>query len=113
MRAPTVTLLVKLRKMGARDRLGNKTVSYAEPVPVPGCLFAPATTADLAVERPEGTKVTATAHFPKGYKEDLAHAKVSLDGEKWFDVVGEPVPFPDPAVRGRWGMQVTLGRVNG
>lgn len=111
---PEVTLSVRLRSEGGTDRLGNETVSHADAVDVPGCLFAPGTPAELSGEdRPEGASVTATAHFPKGHGLDLRGALVSCGGSGWLSVVGEPMAYPDGTVPGPWDTYVLLGRQDG
>ncbi|NPD32252.1 hypothetical protein HLV35_03090 [Eggerthellaceae bacterium zg-997] len=113
MRAPTVTLLVRQRQAGARDRLGNEVVSHGEPRAVSGCLLAPGTPAELSAERPEGARVTATAHFPKGHGLSLRGALVSRGRGPWLRVVGEPMGYPPGAVRGPWDTLALLERVDG
>lgn len=113
MRSPTVTLLVRQRLEGARDRLGNEVVRHGDPVGVDGCLWAPGTPEGLPVERPEGVRLVATAHFPRGHGLRLRGAKVSLDGELWLDVVGDPMPYPDAACRGPWSTFAPLRRSDG
>lgn len=114
MMFPTVALKVRLRLDGARDRLGNAAESYAEPEEVPGCLFAPGTPEDLGADgRPDGARVSATAHFPKGYEGDLRGALVSWDGAGWYRVVGEPVAYPPGCCPGKWNLRVPLERVDG
>jgi hypothetical protein len=110
---PTVTLQVRVRSDSGRDRLGNEVVGWAEPVSVPGCLWAPGTPADLADSRPEGASVTATAHMPRGWRGCLRGALVSPDGRSWLRVLGEPQPYPEGAVMGPWDTYVLLGRTDG
>ena len=113
MRPPTVTLLVRVRKAAATDRLGNEAVEYADAVVVPGCLWAPGTPADVGADRPEGVRVAATAHFPRGWDGYLRGALVSLDGTTWLRVVGEPMAYPAGAVPGPWRTYVLLGATDG
>lgn len=113
MYSPAVTLKVRLRILGARDRLGNAIWSYSEPVDVSGCLFAPGVPADIGVGRPEGVKVSATAYFPKSYSADLRRALISLDGKVWMRVVGDPMSFPASAIPGRWTTYAILERYDG
>lgn len=113
---PTVTLYVRFMEDAGRDRLGNPVKSWSEPVDVPGCLFAPGTPAELSgADRPEGASITATAHFPRGWRGYLKGALVRCGGEKaeWMSVVGEPVPYPDGAVPGPWDTYVLLGATHG
>lgn len=113
MRAPTVTLHVRMRDASGTDRLGNEVVGYADPVSVPGCLWAPATSSDIAADRPAGASLTATAHFPRGWASRLRGALVSADGTEWLRVMGEPLDFPAGVVDGPWSCCVTLGRTDG
>lgn len=111
---PTTTLWVRLRAEGERDRLGNEKAAWEDAAEVRGCLFAPGTPAELTgEERPDGASVTATAHFPKGWKGDLRGALVSADGASWLHVIGEPVAYAAGAIPGRWDRQVLLGRTDG
>lgn len=113
MRLPEVTLQVRTRKDAGKDRLGNRTSSYADAVAVPGCLFAPGTPQDLAVSRPDAAKASATAHFPRGWSGHLRGALVSPDGRAWYRVIGEPCAYPDAAVGGRWTTYALLERIDG
>lgn len=106
-----MTLLVRLRAEAGRDALGDVTYSLGEPVAVPGCLWAPGTPQDLAADRPDGVEVTATAHFPRSWSGELRGALVSLDGDEWMRVVGDPRRYPVRA--GRWGTYVLLRRSDG
>lgn len=112
MRHPTVTLLVRVRKAGTDSR-GNDLREWADPVEVPGCLWGPGTPAELGGDRPDGARVTATAHFPHGWATYLRGALVSPDGESWLRVQGEPQSYPPGAVRGPWDTYVLLGRQDG
>ena len=113
MRRPTVTLLVRQRLRGVYDRLCNEVGGHGEPMRVDGCLWAPGTPEGLSIDRPEGVRLVATAYFPRGHGLRLRGAKVSLDGELWLDVVGDPMPYPDAACRGPWSTLVPLGRSDG
>lgn len=113
MYRPTVTLCVRRRATGRRDRFGNEVQTFAEPEAVAGCLFAPAGTADMGAARPDGVTVEAVAHFPRGYAGGLRGALVSADGSTWFEVVGDPVAYPPGTVRGPWGITADLRRSDG
>lgn len=113
MIVPTVALQVRVRRDAGKDRLGNAARAYAEPVAVPGCLWAPGTPADISSGRPEGAEVAATAHFPQGWAGYLRGALVSLDGKEWLRVVGEPHEYPAIACRGKWRCYVLLERTDG
>lgn len=112
---PTMTLFVKERTSSGADRFGNESFTYSEPISVPGCLFAPFQPKDLEISRPEGVEVTATAYFPRGWAKRLRRAQVSPDGERWFNVVGAPVDFPEQMIpKGwKWSCLVPLGVVDG
>lgn len=118
MRRPTVTLLVRERSQAGRDTHGNPVASWSGPEPVPGCLWAPGTPAEEATSVPEGADVTATAHFPPGWARRLRGALVSLDGDEWLDVIGEPHAYPAGALGGAtgscpWDTYALLGRTDG
>jgi hypothetical protein len=102
MYAATVTLQVKERDDSATDRLGNAVEAYKDAVEVSGCLFAPTSTQDIGLQRPDGTMADATAFFPSGWADKLRRAQVSVDGERWFNVIGEPVDFPDGTLPDGW-----------
>lgn len=110
---PVVTLFVMKRSKGEVDRLGNEIVSWEATESVNGCLFAPGAPQDLESQRPEGVKITATAHFPNGYSENLQGALISLDNKNWLEVIGNPMPYPKGTVPGKWSFMVLLGDVNG
>ena len=113
MRSPTVTLLVRRRAETGTDPLGAPVWSWGEPEAVAGCLIAPGTPEGISASRPDGATVAATAHFPRGYSEELRGAQVSADGSSWLDVDGDPRPFPDGAVPGRWATMVLLESTEG
>lgn len=112
---PKMTLFVKERTSSGKDRLGNETFTYAEPVPVEGCMFAPGQPKDLVIERPEGVEIRATAYFPKGWAQRLKKAKVSTDGKLWLTVIGEPVEYPSQMLPSGWPWRciVPLGATDG
>lgn len=115
MSAPTVALLVRTRGAGAADRLGNPTLTYADPVRVPGCLLAPSSTQDLGGVRAAGTEATMVAHLPRGISLDLRGALVSADGSEWMRVVGDPQAYPAGSLPDGWpwGTQAYLARWEG
>lgn len=94
MRMPRMTLYVRVRVKTGKDRYGNETYEYSEPIAVEGCMFAPSSSINLDDDRPEGTKVSAIAYFPRGWAQKLQKAQVSVDKETWFDVVGRPIAYP-------------------
>ena len=94
MHTPQMTLYVRLRKDGEKDRFGNETYGYSEPIAVEGCMFAPATAQDLSIARPEGVEIAATAYFPRGWAQRLRGALVSADKQYWLAVIGAPVGYP-------------------
>lgn len=94
MHTPQMTLYVRLRKDGEKDRFGNETYGYSEPIAVEGCMFAPATAQDLSIARPEGVEIAATAYFPRGWAQRLRGALVSTDKQYWLAVIGAPVGYP-------------------
>ena len=65
MHMPQMTLYVRLRKDGEKDRFGNETYGYSEPIAVEGCMFAPATAQDLSITRPEGVEYGAKGYGAK------------------------------------------------
>lgn len=110
---PTRTLWAKLRADGGTDRLGNACAAFSDHVEVPGCLFAWGSPADLAVERPDGVSIAATAHFPHGFASSLKGGLVSPDGSEWLNVIGDPRPYGPNESRGPWAMLVLLERKDG
>lgn len=113
MRVNTVSLYVRERVLGAKDRLGNAVTAYKDPIRVDGCLFAPTGAQDLGEERPNGAKCAYVAHFPKSATVNLAGALVSYDQKTWMHVVGEPMEFPHNCVKTPWATKIVLEVVNG
>lgn len=112
MYSPAVALLVRRREEGV-DPFGAPCGGWGEPEEVPGCLFAPGAPEGLGEGRPEGARIDATAHFPRGYAGALRGAQVSADGSRWLSVVGDPVPYPPGAIRGPWGTYALLTGTEG
>lgn len=114
---PSLSLFVKVRKAGEKDRLGQMRYSYTKPQEVKGCLFAPVSTTDLEGNRPEGVTIKAVAYFPRGWATYLKRAKVLVPGTEstWLNVIGEPIEMPKEMLPSSWplALKVELGESDG
>lgn len=104
--------VVVLRPSVTRDDLGEPT--FGEPVreAVSPVLVQPGATADMAAERPNGDSVAYTLHFPKTYRASLRGCSVEVRGEV-FDVVGDPMPWPEELTPGPLNRTVEVRRADG
>lgn len=108
-----MALYVRRRAGGGADPFGAPAPGWGEPERVEGCLLAPGTPEGIGSDRPDGARIEATAHFPRGYSGALRGAQVSADGSRWLSVVGDPQPYPDGAVRGPWVTMALLVATEG
>lgn len=77
-------------------------------------LVAPGGRTDISdTERPEGTVVQWTLHFPKGYPATLRGARVRVRGGDPCDVIGDPQHYTVENTPTRWSMPVELSRADG
>lgn len=79
---------------------------------VKGVLFQPGTSSDLDADRPEGTRVDATFHFPKGYARPLKGCRVLHLGRAWR-VIGDPAGYVPENTPGGFGLPVPVEVVDG
>lgn len=110
-----VTASVRTPILGARDRFGNLTVSWSEPVDVANVLVSPNTTADLEAGRPDGDSLSLTLHFPKGFTASLENCEIDLP-EPWgngWRVIGDPKPYIDANTPTEWDRPATVEKANG
>ena len=61
---------------------------------VDGVLFAPTSSHDLAIDRPNGVRIDASFYFPKTYTKSLKDCEIECRGHV-FRVEGEPLPYPE------------------
>lgn len=109
---PTVMATVWRREQLGTDGFGEARWGDWEPAEVVDVVYAPGATSDLEARRPEGTRVSATVHFPKGYSGDLRRCQVELFGER-YRVVGDPMAYPADAVPGEYNLPVELEAAHG
>jgi hypothetical protein len=96
-----------------RDRLNAPLYGSPDRELVQGVLVAPGPRSDLlATDRPDGTVVRFTLHFPKSYGGDLGDSQVEVRG-KPYKVVGDPAPYTMSDTPGNWHMPVEVVDVNG
>lgn len=69
-------------------------------------LFAPSSTENLDVERPNGDEVVVTFHFPKTYTSSLRGCRIVYAGET-FAVQGDPKGYMIDNCPTRWNRPVT------
>ncbi len=104
--------VVVLRQRQTRtDALGEPLYSLTAET-VPNVLCDPGSTRDLGRERPDGVRVDAVFHFPKGYGGDLRGAAIRWRG-RTFEVVGAPLPYKEDLTPGPWNLTVEGRWVDG
>lgn len=109
-----MTLYIRRREKAEADPFGEERVGdWGEPERVEGGLLAPGTPEGIGSDRPNGARVEATAHFPRGYSGALRGAQVSVDGSTWLSVVGDPQRYPAGSVPGPWDVRVLLEATEG
>lgn len=107
------TVTVERRQEVGRDP-GNNPLWEWVPETVDGVLVAPGSRTDVEDStRPDGVEVKFTLHFPKGYPETLANARISVRGRKPMTVVGDPSHYTEANTPGEWSMPVEIGTVEG
>lgn len=93
------------------DRFGAP-VRTTETETVDNVVPDPNNTSDLSAERPEGTRVAMTFHFPKGYTKSLKGCTVSYAGHA-YRVIGDPRPYLAANTPGPWDLTVETEEVDG
>src|SRR5690606_35785280 len=63
--------------------------------------------------RPDGTRIAWTLHFPKTYSSSLRGAEISVRGGAFRPVVGDPQHYTEANTPGAWSMPVELEAVDG
>lgn len=101
-----------IRPQYTRNELNDITGTGTEREQVDGVLFAPVSTADITVERPDGATQRARLAFPKGYGKSLKGCSIEVAGVVWR-VVGDPVAIGPANVPGPWDMEVDIERGEG
>lgn len=111
---PLTALYVRRRKEAEQDPFGAVSDGgWGEPEEVPGCLIAPGAPQGIADARPDGAEVDATAFFPRGWPGSLRGAQVSSDGDRWYDVMGDPLPYTALPPDARWDRYAYLRLTEG
>lgn len=109
------SITVRTPVMGAKDRFGNRTVTYTEQT-VNDVLIAPGATQDMEAARPQGVTVALTLYFPKTFTDSLRGCIVQLP-VPWnrtdYRVIGDPQPYMDVNTPTRWNRQVEVERGDG
>lgn len=108
---PSVTVRVVRRVRSGTDAYGGP-LWRDEEEEVPGVLVTPGSTSDLEASRPEGSTVTMTFHFPKGYGRALKGCSIEYGGGT-YRVVGDPRPYIAEGTPGPWGLVVGTEAVDG
>lgn len=92
----------------------NQGTGTWTPETVDDVLVAPGPRTDIPdVERPAGTIVAYTLHFPKTFTGVLRGARVTVRGEPGFEVIGDPRPYTGENTPTRWHMPVEVKRADG
>lgn len=77
-------------------------------------LVAPGPRTDIIESnRPEGTEIQWTLHFPKTFTGSLRGASISVRGGEPLGVVGDPQPYTLENTPTRWHMPVEVTRADG
>lgn len=107
----TTEVVIVITTTATYDDLGEvaETTTTEESVDV---LVRPATTADLAVERPNGERISYVLAFPKTWSGSLCDSYIVVRGEK-CKVVGDPSPLTEANCPTPFNMTVEVERVNG
>lgn len=106
-------VVVERRTEVGRDP-GNAPVYEWLPETVEDVLVTPGPRADVVESvRPDGKRIRWTLHFPKGYPETLAGARVRVRGGEAAPVVGDPRHYTEANTPGRWSMPCELEDVEG
>lgn len=93
---------------------GNSPIYEWVPEAVEDVLVAPGPRDDVIdSNRPDGTKVAWTLHFPKTFNKSLRGARVKVRGDEARLVVGDPKPYTLANTPTRWWMPVELEAVDG
>ena len=88
--------------------ISTETVSVVDNV-----LVQPGASADVVESnRPNGSRIKYTLHFPKTFDDDLEGCKVEVRGN-WYDVVGKPDHYTLENTPTKWWFPVEVGAVNG
>lgn len=107
------TVTVERRVETGRDP-GNSPIWDWVCEVVDNVLVAPGSRNDVeGTTRPDGVEVKFTLHFPKGYPETLANARISVRGRASMRVVGDPSHYTEANTPGEWSMPVEIGTVEG
>lgn len=95
------------------DAHGNPIYEDATPRMVENVLIAVGATSNINdSNRPNGASVAYTLYFPKTFNESLRGKRIRVGGD-WFDVIGDPRPWTNPAPPTPWHMEVEVGAVYG
>lgn len=98
---------------GSSDAHGNDVFTTTTTT-VDDVLVAPGPRGDLPfVDRPEGTVVAYSLHFPKAFTGNLRGALLTVRGESGLRVIGDPRPFTLENTPTRWHMPVEVERADG
>lgn len=107
------SVVVQRRTETGRDP-GNNPIWRWVPETVDDVIVAPGPRNDVTDStRPDGVEVKYTLHFPKGYPETLAHARISVRGGSPLVVIGDPTHYTGSNTPGLWSMPVEVGAVRG
>lgn len=106
------TVTVKTFVNVGTDPFGSPTREEVEQV-VENVLVQPGACADVVESnRPSGSSVRYTLHFPKTFDSDLEGAEINVRGN-WLDVIGKPDHYTLENTPTKWWLPVEVGTVNG
>ena len=106
------TVYIQTEIENGEDPRGNPTYTTKD-VPIDNVLISPGETEDTLEEgHPDGDLVTWTLQFPKTFEGSLRGLKIKVYDE-YFDVIGDPRPYPLQLTPTMWNMTVRVGVVNG
>lgn len=116
MRVPTVrrgeTVTVAVMQQSEPDDFGDVDQTFVQRE-VADVLVAPGATEDLGGDTADdGVKVSFTCYFPKTMVDSLRGGRVCIRGQ-WFQVIGDPRPWPAHVTPGERNLVVAVTDVMG
>ena len=106
------TVTVRTPVLGAADPFNAAGITYTD-TDVENVLLTPGPCDDYdQSNRPDGVKVSLTAHFPKTYTADLEYCHVVVEGKE-FAVVGKPQRYMAENTPTPWNCPAELEAIDG
>ena len=106
------TSVAVIRRVETGTDAFNAPIWSEQSEQVDGVVARPTSTADLADDRPEGTRADIAFAFPKGYGKSLKGCSI-VHGGRTYRVIGDPRPLMSDGVPDPWDMTVECEAVDG